>query len=432
MFESVLNHPEILKEVMNSIKLGIANGKNYSVLSSELQTKFPSMPLSRHTISRLHVRSLTNKQILPIPVKSSEEVVAISENSQILALKDKLLSANRILRNSMREDIAIDQVLQDIKGTIKALPKVNSNLSTSKSETNSDSVKVGLVSCLHFGEVVSYEETMRLAQYNPTLAAARLEKYVTTLTQNKYCGGTLYLACVGDNISGNIHEELKITNAFPFGEQIVRCAYLWALAIRDLAACYDKVNFIGVVGNHARFEMKPPYKEKYNNGDYLIYRMVQALLANQNNVEFTIPYSPWHIENIKGHNFYFAHGDQLRSSGGFPWAATQKYVTNMTQVLTRNNIATPKYWCFGNFHQFNSFELNYGEWLFTASFKGGDDFSLGSIPASDSAMELLFEVNEKEGITWRYPINLDEADPIVYNRYLVAADPNWNPTPSIL
>ena len=443
MTETVKAHPEVLEDVLSVLKTGITEGKSYQQLADELQVKYPQYPLSRRTLNRLHISYLRGQSpeievSINIDGKTLGEVVSeeLVQDSKTLALQDKANTYKRKYTSVLRTLNITDELIQEIKPLLQHLPPTPlSNIPLKEVGATGQDV-VGLLSCLHFGEVVEYSQTMGAASYNSKIAAARVQQYVEAvinLVRQRHKGDNiknLWLVSVGDLISGSIHQELEVTNEFPLGEQIVRCAYLLSMAVRDLAAHFEKIHFIGVTGNHARFEKKPPFKNRYNNGDYLIYHMMQGLLADQKNVDFNIPKSPWITQEIEGHAFFFAHGDNIRSTNGFPWNDVNKYTTSMTQVLTRQGLVTPRYWCFGQFHQINMAQLSYGEYLFTASFKGGgDEYSLGKIRAGTDAAQLLFGVHKEQGVTFRYPINLTKVDTDKLNRYACVSDSNWSPSP---
>ena len=117
-----------------------------------------------------------------------------------------------------------------------------------------------------------------------------------------------------------------------------------------MAQHFEEVIFIGTVGNHGRFEQKPVFKEKTNNSDWIIYNMIKALVADQTNIEVRIPSAPWVTLNIQGHEFFFAHGDQIKMYTSFPWYDTKRYTGEMSQLLVAQNKPYPKYWGFGHFH----------------------------------------------------------------------------------
>ncbi|KKL54914.1 hypothetical protein LCGC14_2260660, partial [marine sediment metagenome] len=109
-----------------------------------------------------------------------------------------------------------------------------------------------LQSCWHYGEDVSEEETAGFGGYNVAMCQARIQEMadsVIGLITDHHRGlkiRKLWVVNVGDNISGDIHDELKITNEVPLVSQFLGCGLLQALSLRDLAAVVDEVEYIGI------------------------------------------------------------------------------------------------------------------------------------------------------------------------------------------
>lgn len=267
--------------------------------------------------------------------------------------QDELRRLRSAYRQLVKNESIVQRVSAQVMSEVKAWPSVAPGVYAGEPDdgffTEQDAVIVN--SCLHFGEVVSHSQTMGLGGYDPYMAAARYQYFVDAVINilKRHHAGVpikrLWVVNVGDNTSGNIHKELQVTNAFPLGSQFVRAAYLLASGLRDFAANFEEVKFIGTVGNHTRFEQKPQNKEKFDSGDWIIYQIMKSLLAEQKNVEFNIPDSPWATQNILGHEFFFTHGDSIRAWMGFPWYDAKRYVTEMTSLLIANGQPAPKYFC---------------------------------------------------------------------------------------
>ena len=365
----------------------------------------------------------------------AEPAELVARDRTITGLKVQLSETRRLYRQSLEAGTLAQKVSESAVAEIQAMPPVGNEPFKARlalsDVTKTPQDVVALNACLHFGEVVDSNATMGLGSYNPALAAARWQYFVDAildLVANHHRGDNirkLYVVNVGDNVSGDIHEELKATNAFPLGAQMVRCAHLLAAGVRDLAASFEEVEFVGTVGNHGRFEKKPAFKEKANNADWVIYQMMTALLADQPNVKVTVPGSPWAAFPIQGHDFFFTHGDSIKSYMQFPWYDTKRFATEMAQLLTAAGEPYPEYWGLGHFHQINMAQLSYGEWLFTGSFKGPDEYSIGRLRAGTPPSQLFFGVHPRRGVSFRYPVVLDSASVEVQTRYLKFGDPEW-------
>ena len=70
----------------------------------------------------------------------------------------------------------------------------------------------------------------------------------------------LVVPMLGDMISGDIHDELAITNVGNNLDQMIYGAHVIAQSLIRLAANFEEVFVPCVVGNHGRMTKKPPMK----------------------------------------------------------------------------------------------------------------------------------------------------------------------------
>jgi hypothetical protein len=374
----------------------------------------------------LGISFISKKKVRQSSVVAEEKLDEVVEKDRkIRLLEDEVNGLKQRYQHTLREETLGERIIAGTVPQIKALKAATPPIYLPDGNgVHSPQEAVCFISCLHLDEVVSEDETMGLGNYSPALAGARFQYYIDSVIdllkvhhKNERID-RVTLVDVGDNGSGAIHEELRATNASPLGSQMVRAAHLLAAGVRDLAANFAEVEFVGTVGNHMRFDKKPAFKDKVgNNGDYVIYRMMEALLADQTNVTMTIPLSPWATKTIQGHEFFFTHGDAIKMYFAFPWYDAKRYTSEMTQLLKAGGNPIPKYWGFGHFHQYNISQLSYGEWLFTGSSKGPDEYSIGRLRAGVPPNWLLFGVHPRRGLSFRYPIILSDADPEEQTRY---------------
>lgn len=373
----------------------------------------------------------TSKVVTPPPPPTKQELTQIVVlERKVQDLSGRLSLTQRKYKEVQKQELLADRLIAEALPAITTLKPVEPAVHAIKSkQTHSPQDAVCHISCLHMGEFVDKAATDGHGEFSPELACARVQYYVDSvldLVFNHHQGeriDTLWLVDVGDNASGMIHEELNITNAFNLGEQMVRTAHLLSFAVRDLAAHFRRVVFVGTVGNHMRFVRKPAFKEKvHNNGDWVIYQHMKALLADQKNVEFIIPDAPWANLDIQGHQFFFSHGDAIRMYMQFPWYDTARFVSQMGQlIVSKSGIKKyPEYWGFGQFHQANTTQLSYGRWMFTGSAKGPDEYSINKLRAGTPATWLFYGVHRRRGRSFYYEIDMMSAKPNVQDRYLSA------------
>jgi len=125
---------------------------------------------------------------------------------------------------------------------------------------------VVMLSDTHFDEVVNPEEMEGLNAYNREIAMMRLEKWTQNVIKlaRHYLSGVNYDGVVlilgGDIFSGDIHEELALTNEDTMIGSLLFWAEQVSAAVELLATEFKKCHVVSVVGNHGRTTRKPRMK----------------------------------------------------------------------------------------------------------------------------------------------------------------------------
>lgn len=365
-------------------------------------------------------------------------VVEGSVDQDILMLKDQridlLTTVNKTLKAKLAHAIGDKSVLEALRYTSDEEAKLvrASFASLGSSELPIPNIihkhpqdAVLFESCLHYGEVVSLAETGGISSYDiPTAQAAYqvLTEATLDLLRNHHSGEqfeTVWVIDVGDNVSGDIHDELKITNERPIVSQVKGAALLKSLQLRDIARHFKRVVFVGLPGNHARTTRKPSFKQKSEDSfDRAVYEDMALLLSQIPNVEMRIPRSSREVVNINGHNFMFEHGDSIPSWMGIPFYGAQREDAKLTKLYTNYFNQGFRYFGFGHFHQVGFLQTpGGGEMIMTGSPKGGDEFSLGRLSTASQPSQILFGVHPTRGVSFRYPLDLSTRDPEIHTEY---------------
>lgn len=126
--------------------------------------------------------------------------------------------------------------------------------------------------------------------------------------------------------SGDIHEELRVTNVWPTPKQTVESANLLVSAVKAWAPHYPvvRVEFI-TEDNHSRLTKKPQAKEAgVNCFNYLVGMIAQARLANQKNVQFNVHPMYQKTIEVKGRRYLITHGHNVKGWAGFPYYGIER------------------------------------------------------------------------------------------------------------
>lgn len=180
-----------------------------------------------------------------------------------------------------------------------------------------------VLSDLHFSEVVDPSQVLFRNEYNIEIATRRLytviERTVDLLKNHivnpNYPG--FVLKVLGDLFSGNIHEELRVSNEISIFQSFHILFEIMKKSINILANEFGKVFIVWVSGNHSRNTPKIQAKGfAYENFDWHLGIMLQKFFENDERVKFLIS-DGWDIQyRIYGWTFRATHGAQFRGGDG--------------------------------------------------------------------------------------------------------------------
>jgi hypothetical protein len=360
---------------------------------------------------------------------------------------DALRAENRLLRRQATEAVreqsvaaALTKGIEMAAQSMLALPAFDTPYILKMRDEDDLKVEEAVLfqSCWHYGEEVSEAETAGFGGYNVAMCQARIQEMtdsVIGLITDHHRGlkiRKLWVVNVGDNISGDIHDELRITNEVPLVSQFLGCGLLHALSLRDLAAVVEEVEFIGLRGNHPRNTKKPAYKQSAEDSfDRATYEIVSLLTADIPNVKVTIPTSPRHLQQINGHGFLFEHGDSIKTWMSIPFYGAQREQASLSLLYGNAPALLPnnpklaqylsqgfRYFCIGNFHTAVDVDGPAGSRIiFTGSPKGPDEYALGKLATGSQPSQTFFGVHHKRGISFVYRLELNRATPKTHTRY---------------
>lgn len=337
---------------------------------------------------------------------ASEEVV--EEESQFE--KQQVAYWKKLYNNLKTTSEFEEEVLKIFSESIKAYEPIPylKNIKAAKSSGRSEEL-ILLLSDFHAGEEVNPTEMLGMNEYNMDVMIERVKKIYMALDSilNKMTGYTynkINIFALGDMVSGIIHEELLQGTCTV--DQVVITAEILSEMIYKLSQRFEEVEFIGVVGNHGRFNKAPNFKKKYNNFDYLLYKMIESKCSKLENVIFNIPKAGIAAKTIFDFNFLLMHGDGINSFGGIPFYGIRRADAQISQLLVTKKDFYPHYICMGHYHTTNMMEKIGGKIIMNGTLKGGDEYALGKMFTGGDPKQLLISVHYKHGLTWTMDLNL--------------------------
>ena len=218
---------------------------------------------------------------------------------------DQRNALNKLLRERARQE-----ELNDILTSAVA----NGNLPELKYDpgmiTYSDRDLLVSLNDIHYGAVVdNYWH-----KYNSEICAEMMAKYLARVIQiaEETCAENCIVWCNGDEISGNIHYSIAVSNKENVIEQIVGVSELIANFIAELAKHFTTVKYVSVSGNHSRLAPNKDLALNAERLDDLVEWYLKARLQNFSNVEIgagTRVDPTMYMIDIRGKTYVGVHGD---------------------------------------------------------------------------------------------------------------------------
>lgn len=186
----------------------------------------------------------------------------------------------------------------------------------------------------HMGAMQEADEIEGLNTYNPEICRRRNIGFATTsldyfqMMRHAYNVKELHWILTGDLISGDIHDELKITNAFPSPMQVAQAGKLHAEQGAMLAPHFDKIviHFIAA-DNHARLTKKPQQAEAgMNSLNYLVGVLMKEYLARHSNIDFRLYPVSEKVVAVENTQYLCTHGHNIQGWMGVPWYGIERQV----------------------------------------------------------------------------------------------------------
>jgi hypothetical protein len=268
-----------------------------------------------------------------------------------------------------------------------------------------------LLSDLHAGDVVDRTIMQGLNEYNLKIMMNRVQSYyesiieIATQTLSNYQFDEFVQWILGDMVSGRIHEELIETADIDAVEQIMIPAELISGMLLELLKIFKRIKIVCRPGNHGRWSKKKSYKKPQYNWDYMMYRIIQLILKDQDRIVWDVDKAFYAVTEIEGYNFVSFHGDEIKSWMQIPYYGLNRHDNNLSQIFGAQK-KFYEYLLLGHFHAHTELPRTVGEIFINGSVKGADEYSFHKLGAAQPPIQKIFGIHSKHGVSWRFPINL--------------------------
>lgn len=236
--------------------------------------------------------------------------------------QDKLDALNRELaRNTIKfrdqrnawskqnyADTRVEETLDLLEEKLSEIGKIEF-LEHENVQINGDNDLICCLSDLHIGQTFN----SNFGEYNSSIAKRRLDDYLLEIVRigKRHGSENVYLNLLGDQISGNIHLSIQVSNRENVIEQVKLSAELITNFAVELSKYFNRVFIIGVAGNHSRLISNKEKDIKDERLDSLITWIVEQMTKHIDNIVVLHRNLDIGISDlsVRGKTYINVHGD---------------------------------------------------------------------------------------------------------------------------
>jgi predicted phosphodiesterase len=257
-----------------------------------------------------------------------------------------LLAQNRRLRQALSEYKREHGMLENMMDEVMSLiPALQPRPSVFKPQQHQSSPLTAIlhVTDIHYGAMQEQDEIEGFGRFSPQIATARMhglmkdEIQSVELHRNSFNVPSLAILITGDLVSGDIHEELRVTNAFPVPAQAIGVTQLLCEMIQMAEPHFETIDVHMITDdNHGRLTKKPQAKEAgINNWCYVAGNMLARSFHHTPNVKINVYPMNQKVVNVNGYRYLMCHGHDIMGWMGFPYYGIERRAAR--EALKRMN-----------------------------------------------------------------------------------------------
>lgn len=219
---------------------------------------------------------------------------------------DQRNALNKLLRERSRQEELNEILTEAVKSG--SLPQLN--YQRVEIEPSDNDLLVSL-NDIHYGaNVQNYWNT-----YNSDICREMMCKYLDRIIAigETHRSEDCIVWANGDEISGNIHQSIAVTNKENVIEQIKGVSELIAEFLAELSKHFRQVVFVSVAGNHSRIDPNKDRALVSERLDDLVEWYLGARLQNFENVQIGIGFekvdNTMYLIDVRGKTYLGVHGD---------------------------------------------------------------------------------------------------------------------------
>lgn len=368
----------------------------------------------RHLGGWGHVRQCATRWVAGEPITEAAPVEHDTETDPVEehVLKSQVRNLSRD-RRDLLERVAITEArFSLLSGLVKQGDRPTPIHRREKTSRIHEGTAVLVCSDWHVEETVDAADVNGLNEYNLQVAEARARRLVDGFLwlydlhrTKKFQIRDVVVALLGDLITGWIHPELMVTNAFAPAPALIFLEDLVRMVLRTIFENTDaKVHLVCVSGNHGRLSAKekPIKKKTLTSLEWVVYANIVRWARDHypDRVEPHIGIGSMVYLDVYDYRLRFIHGDQIGYGGGIGGISIP-----LNKRLFRWNGKQDAHCTYlGHFHQYNPgprFQIN-------GSLIGYSEFAQWIAGEWEPPIQSLNIIDSRYGRTGVWPIFCSE------------------------
>ena len=352
------------------------------------------------------VSRLSNAQRSNIELPDDPDVVVAADS-----LEDQVRMLQAQLRTMKNETLSDDYIKRKIIRLSEADIQPPTWLVDKPKKAHVTGVPTILASDWHWGEVVDANQINGVNEYNIAIAQKRAKALINIsidILKNRFAEPVypgVVFALGGDMVSGDIHEELSVTNDVEIMPAVLDLWGTLIWCINTLADQFGNVFVPCVTGNHGRNTHKMRMKGRnFTSFDWLLYQFLNKHFEDDDRVKFLIPDGSDAHYVVFGHRYLLTHGDQFRGGDGMI-GALGPIIRGDHRKRSRNAQIDTEYdtLLLGHWHQL----IQLQRLIVNGSLKGYDEYAYQANFPYEPPRQALWLTHPEHGITFSAPILVD-------------------------
>ena len=276
-----------------------------------------------------------------------------------------------------------------------------------KSRTGkSEAVAVAVASDWHIEEPVEPSSVNGMNEFNLEIAEMRAKMFfertlrLVKKERQDVKISTLVLGLLGDFITGNIHEEMLVTNLLKPMDAMLKARDMLEGGIRFLLENSDlSIVCVCCVGNHSRITKKVYAASEHGFAlEWMMYHDMRRAFANEERVQFVIEDSYHTYLPIYDYLVRFHHGHAVRYQGGVGGLTIP--LNKAIAQWNKGRVATLD--VIGHWHQY--MPARQGGCVVNGSLIGYNGFALRIKAGYEDPTQAFFLIDRDRGVTCHWPI----------------------------